>query len=417
MKRIIGRIDPNDQRVVIWGAGISGLVLGYYLKSQGYKVLIHEKSNHIGGKIRTKRTGAGLVETGANALFMNADVMDLLKELKLEPLPAAKKLKRYLIVNGKFKKPFQVGILLKILMNGNKKPPLVSDGLTVAEFFKPLLGKEKIDNFLSPVLGGIYATGAENLHFKSLFDSVSHISQFNSYWEFIKKFKKINKQPKLDVKGSVSFDGGMQTLINRLGEVLKHDIRLNSKEKFRLQGNTIICTDAISAAELLSETLPTWSSELARIKYQELSSTTVFMKREVKSLTRSFGALIPQNSGFNAIGILNNKAIFPENNQNVFAYTFISPKELTQGEIESDMKKIMPDFSTEDVLSMEMTDWQRGIPRYDLNRYLAVKKLHQLAKDQGQLAIFGNYVAGISIREMVTAARTFASNPTEYPKL
>ena len=84
MKRVIGNIDPAEHHVNIWGAGFSGLILGYYLKEQGYKVTIYEKSNKVGGKVQTKKTPTGLVERGPNALFLNTDSRDLLKDLKLE---------------------------------------------------------------------------------------------------------------------------------------------------------------------------------------------------------------------------------------------------------------------------------------------------------------------------------------------
>src|SRR6476469_2812314 len=129
MKRVIGKIDPSDKNVTIYGAGFSGLVLGYYLKSEGYKITIYEKSNKVGGKIQTKKVEGGLVEKGANALYLNADGLELLRELKLEPIPAAKKLKRLLMVNGKPKRPFQMGLLSKLGTNVHKKPPLITDGL------------------------------------------------------------------------------------------------------------------------------------------------------------------------------------------------------------------------------------------------------------------------------------------------
>src|SRR5690606_976641 len=99
MKRVIGKINPNDKNVTIWGAGLSGLILGHYLKGLGYKITILEAQNKVGGKIHTEKTSVGLVEKGANALYMNADGMDLLKELKLEPIPASRKLKRLLCIN------------------------------------------------------------------------------------------------------------------------------------------------------------------------------------------------------------------------------------------------------------------------------------------------------------------------------
>jgi len=397
IKRIIGKINPQDHHITIWGAGFSGLILGYYLKDQGYRITIHEKSNRVGGKIQTKKTGQGLAEKGANALYLNKDGLELLRELQLEPMPATKKLRRLLMINGKPKQPFQ---------------------LSVAEFFNSLLGEEKIQHYLSPALGGLYATPASQLHFKSLFPQVGKKAQFDSYWSFIKMMIKEKKsEPKLDISGSVSFDGGMQTLINRLAEVLRHDIKLNSKEHFRLKGNTIICTDAISAAELLKDTRPEISSELARIKYNSLSSTTVFTKREIKSLNKAFGVLIPLENNFHSIGVINNKAIFPANNENINSYTFISPMNLDANEILEDIQGLSHDFSKVDIQLIETTNWEKALPVYDLQLYLAVKKLHQLLMKETNLAIFGNYVAGISLREMISSAKNFSKNPLEYSEL
>ncbi len=415
MKRVIGKISPEEKHVYIWGAGFSGLVLGYYLKSQGYQITIYEKSNKVGGKIHTKKTSSGLVEQGANALYLNADGLELLKELKLEPIPAQKKLKRLLMIGGKPKRPFQLAVFSKIAVNAHKKPPLISDGLSVAEFFKPLLGPENIQKFLSPILGGLYAAPAEQLHFRTVFSQVGKKAQFESYWDFIKLIFKTQKaQPKQEISGSVSFDGGMQTLINRLGEALRHDIKLNTKEHFRLKGNTIICTDALTASELLKEARPEMSTELARIKYQTLSTVTVFMKREIKSLQKAFGVLIPLDQGFQSIGVVNNKAIFPANNENVLSYTFISRQHLEKNQIIEDIKKLNTDLTDEDVDAMEFTHWEKALPTYDLQLFLANKKLHQLAYKEENLAIFGNYVAGISLREMISAAKSFASYPQDY---
>ncbi len=418
MKRVIGKINPEDRHVTIWGAGFSGLVLGYFLKDQGYRITIYEKSNRVGGKIQTKKTSAGLAEKAANALFLNQDGLELLKELKLEPVPASKKLKRLLMINGKPKRPYQLSLFSKIATSIHKKPPLISDGLTVADFFKPLLGEENVHHYLSPVLGGLYATPAQNLHFKAIFPQAGKQAQFDSYWAFLKMMIKNQKaQPKLDVSGSVSFEGGMQTLINRLAEVLKHDIKLNYKEHFRVKGNTIVCTDAHSAAELMKEVRPEMSAELARIHYQSLSSSTVFVKREIKTLNKAFGVLIPLDNGYHSIGILNNKAIFPANNENVQSYTFISPKQLTESQILEDLKQLNGDFSSEDVEYVETSHWEKALPVYDLQLYLATKKLHQLAYKENNLAIFGNYVAGISLRDMITAAKNFSRHPMEYQEV
>jgi protoporphyrinogen oxidase len=414
MKRVIGNIDPTEHHVNIWGAGFSGLILGYFLKEQGYKVTIYEKANKVGGKIQTKKIPGGLAEKGANALYLNADCVDLLKDLKLEPLPATKKLKRLIMVNGKPRRPLQPGLLSAVALHGHKKPPLITDGLTVAEFFRPLIGQDLINKFVTPVFSGIYATPAEALHFKTVFHQVENKAQFESYWDFIKMIFRDHKSramPKTELSGSVSFEGGMQVLINRLAEVLKADIKVNYKEPLRLKGNTIVCTDAQSAAELTRELRPEISAELARIRYQEMTSVTVLLKREIKSLNKSFGVVVPLDTGFNSIGILNNKAVFPSNNENVIAYTFISRKNLSHDDVIHDLQLLNPEIVPEEVDHMEITNWEKALPIYDLQLYLAVKKLHQLSAKEKNFAIFGNYVAGISLREMISAAKHFAKNP------
>ena len=415
MKRIVGKINPELRHVTIWGAGFSGLILGYFLKDQGYSVTIYEKSNKVGGKIQTKRTGAGLVEKGANALYVSQDVLELLKELKLEPIPASKKLRRLLLINGKPKTPFQFRLFTKIISNIYKKPPLVSDGLTVADFFRPLLGQENVQHYLSPALGGLYATPADQLHFKSIFPQVGKKAQFNTYWTFIKMMFKYQKNlPKLELTGSVTFEGGMQTLINRLAEIMKHDIKLNNKEHFKIKGNTIICADAISASELLKEQRPELSAALQRIQYRQLSSSTVFLKKEIKALHKAFGVLIPLGNEFHSIGVVNNKAIFPVNNVNSSSYTLISPKNLTPKEVLQDLILLSGDITSDDITHIETTFWDKALPVYDLQLFLSIKKLHQLAHHEENLAIFGNYVAGISLREMITAAKTFSRHPLDY---
>jgi protoporphyrinogen/coproporphyrinogen III oxidase len=414
MNKLIGRINPEDRQVTIWGAGFSGLVLAYYLKQAGFKVLIYEKSNRAGGLIQSRQTKHGLVERAANALYVNADVLELLKELKLDPMPAARKLRRLLMINGWPRRPFQLKFLSQLLLKSGKRPPLIGDGLTVSEFFRPLIGQENINKFISPVLGGIYAASADQLHFKSVFQQVGEKSQFESYREFFRYLMKMKKAaPKTELTGSVSFEGGMQVLIDRLTQELKPCIKYNWREHLQLKGNTIICTDAMTAAELLRECRPEMGRELARLKYLSVSSSTVFLKREIKSLSKAFGVLIPPDKGFHSIGVLNSRAIFPVNYPNVTPYTFIARKELGKQEILEDLKALGLDSAENELEHIDTNFWAKGLPLYDLQRYLTVKKLHQLSAGEKELALFGNYVAGISLREMVSAARRFAQ---EYSK-
>ena len=46
----------RNKKVIIVGAGISGLTAGYLLKKAGHKVIILEASNRAGGRIQTYRS-------------------------------------------------------------------------------------------------------------------------------------------------------------------------------------------------------------------------------------------------------------------------------------------------------------------------------------------------------------------------
>jgi oxygen-dependent protoporphyrinogen oxidase len=410
MKGIIGRIDPNEKNVAIWGSGFSGLVLGHFLKKNGYRVTIYEKSSFLGGKIQTKKGPHGILEKGANALYLNEDAIELINDLKLTPVKAEKKLRKLLFINGRARRPLHLKAMVSLVSNIFKKPPLICDGLTVADFFRPFIGEESLNNILSPILGGIYATPAEQLHFKSIFENESQKIQSKSYFEFVKVFfNKVRKSKKNELNGSISFEGGMQTLIKSLADSLKGDIKLNYKGPFHLRGNTILCTDAHSASELLENLRPDYSRELSRVRYQELTSATLFSKREIRPLMKSFGILIPRGSGLKSIGIINNKAIFPSNHPNSLPYTFISPQKVETDDLLEDLRLISHDMEPSDIDHVEVTYWNRALPIYDLQRYLSIKKLHQITMEEKQFAIFGNYVTGISLREMISAARTFAN--------
>jgi len=280
----------------------------------------------------------------------------------------------------------------------------------MADFFRSLLGDENINDTLTPAMSGLYAIPADKLHFKSVFPHVGQISQFKTYWDFIKHVKaQRSKFLKTDPQGSVTFEGGMQGLINRLADILHKDVILNYQGPLKFSGNTIICTDAQTAAELLENNLPLISAELKKIQYQPISTTTVFYKREIKSLKKAFGVLIPREANLHSIGVLNNKAIFPTNYPNSIPYTFISLEELDTNQINSDLKKLNQHHTDEDIEHVEMKLWQRGLPLYDVKRYLAIRKLHDIFQGHQQLALFGNYVAGISLREMISAAKNFAA--------
>lgn len=73
-----------NKKILILGAGISGIYLGNRLKKEGFSIKILEANNRIGGRIYTKNVHNTKVELGATWLWRyNPELLKLCKELDI----------------------------------------------------------------------------------------------------------------------------------------------------------------------------------------------------------------------------------------------------------------------------------------------------------------------------------------------
>lgn len=74
--------------VVIIGAGLSGLNAASILKEQGYKVVVLDANNRIGGRVHTVDTADGKIDVGASQIGRGyARVLDTCQKLGLKLIP------------------------------------------------------------------------------------------------------------------------------------------------------------------------------------------------------------------------------------------------------------------------------------------------------------------------------------------
>ena len=76
---------PSQKKIVIIGAGISGLTTAYLLFKEGYDVVVLEQKDNVGGSIETISTNGFLFDRGPNSgLETTPVIQQLVKELNLE---------------------------------------------------------------------------------------------------------------------------------------------------------------------------------------------------------------------------------------------------------------------------------------------------------------------------------------------
>jgi protoporphyrinogen/coproporphyrinogen III oxidase len=406
----VGKLNRDNKNVTIVGGGVAGLLMGYYLKKNGYRISLYEKDFHVGGKIRTKQTEFGPVESAANAIFTNEDVLSLLEELNLTYDCADAKLKKLVWMNNKAQTPFTFFTIIRILLGLFKKINIHNlNQQSIYDFFHPLMGKKFTSQVMSAALGGIYAETTHTIHFKSLFKSEFSCKR---YYQFFLHLIRERKRKNPHRAQSVSFDGGMQTFINALKQKLNDHI-YTEYSCDHIKENTIICTDADSAAALIRPLSFKAHDYLMRIKYNSMYSTTIFSNKKIPFLENAFGVVIAPQENFQTLGILNNSSIFPKRtkSQVLSSYTIMTKtKEAIDPILENEINRMAgKNFFQNHVIAHFSTQWKMAIPIYNKERYESVLALRSEMNNLNTgLVIFGNYIDGISIREMVSHAKKFA---------
>lgn len=412
----IGQLNKEIKSVNIIGAGVSGLVMAYYMKRIGFEVNIYEKASSPGGKIKTNHTEYGPIEKAANAIYTNDDVLELLEELKLPYLPANIKLKKLVWKKNAPKNPFNFFVFLRILWGLPKKINRENlEDQTVYDFLSPLLGKNFTKETLSAALGGVYSLPTTEIHLKSIIkDPIKAQTYFGFFIDLIKtkKSKRVDKKKQKSRSKSISFENGMEVFIKRLASEFSNHIHYNYSGNLD-SSNTIICTDAISASELMSFS-PTISGLLKKIEYNKLCTSTLISKQKIPFLENAFGVVIPPSEEMKTLGVLNNSAIFNRKSQlsKTNSYTLISKindqDDNTENTITAEFNKITS-LKRSDIIYYEEQKWIRAIPKYNLKRYRYIKEIrsHFYEVPKG-IVLFGNYIDGISIREIISLSKKFA---------
>lgn len=226
------------KKILIIGAGISGLSLAYFLEkkySNQVEITLIEKEERVGGWIRTFQDGNILFEQGPRAFRSTGKgekTRELALELGLNIISANNKAKnRYILHEGKLERvgfAYMVkrGGILPILTEAFKKRGEAIDE-SIGSFFRRRLSQGYLENLLSPLCQGIFAQSPEELSMKACFTPLWESEQkYGSLIKALYKRKKNKNAPPLS-----SFEGGMEELPKALAKRIKGAILLKEEVK------------------------------------------------------------------------------------------------------------------------------------------------------------------------------------------
>jgi len=344
-----------SRQVIIIGGGISGLAVLHYLrrKYQGrpeVQVRLLEKSEQLGGTIRTRQEGSVLFEGGPNGFLDAKDGMpDLIRELGMDDalLPASPASReRFISVKDKLHalptgpleflrfQPLSILDKLRIpfemfVPKGNNRRESVYD------FGKRRLGENFSRYLLDPMVSGIYAGNAETLHLESAFPRIFEIEQ--KYGSLLKGMVQIMKERKRAGQGEkvtgqpagrlTSLKKGMGQVIDELSRRYAGHIQTGeeatavrrtqegyivetTKVKY-FADEVIVSTPAYRAAQALEPLSRDLSAALKEIPYAPIAVVgLVYAKSAFKAPPRGFGYLVPSSEKKSVLGVLFSSNIF-----------------------------------------------------------------------------------------------------------
>lgn len=174
------------EKIVIIGAGISGLTAAFRLQRLGIRSVVLEASARPGGVIATIRRNGFLVETGPQFPRFPAPLRQLVRDVNLDDefVAGNSKAKRYIFRHGTLQPaPFSPIELLKTRLVGlRSKLRIFADALgyshppdheeSLAEFVERKFDDEILDNLVDPFISTIFLGDPRRIGMESAFPAL-----------------------------------------------------------------------------------------------------------------------------------------------------------------------------------------------------------------------------------------------------
>lgn len=444
-----------SKKIVIIGAGISGLTTAYLLSRKGFGVTVLEKNNSVGGSIESVFENGFLFDRGPNSALETTPVIgQLVHELKLEDelLYASKQAnKRYILKNNKLHAlPMSPPGLIKTKLFSNKAKlrlmaePFIKrsgDGYyqSLAEFVKRRLGQEFLDYAINPFVAGVYAGRPEDLSVKSAFPKLYALEEkygglIVGTVRSIRERKRRAEVAKQSAK-MLSFKSGMIALPKAIEKYFGNNLLLSSEVTSvdKTEKGVVVSFDQTGFENKLEcdavlSTVPAYFASNLFTKYSKdfkihsdaiyyppvLVYYLVYDKGSIKQDLDGFGFLIPAKENKSFLGALWSSVIFSgRSDDKTAAFTLFVGGSRNPEFVKEDRKtlltKVRKEFealmgiSAEPIFSSERF-WEKAIPQYNLGYVEHERFFDDFEKQNPGIFISGNFRGGISVGDCIKNA-------------
>lgn len=455
--------NPSPMAVVI-GAGISGLACAWRLRKHGIRVTLFEESPRVGGVIGSLMQNGFLFEKGPQSFLGTPAILDLVRELGLEPELVAgdPRATRYVLRGGRLhgvplspqsfftSSFFSGGTRLRAAAElfRRSRPPQREE--SVADFIRRKFGPEILDNLVAPFVSGVYAGDPEQLSVRSAFPTLSEWElQYGSVLRGAMKSRPAGqKRP-----SPCSFRRGMGTLLEafsaQLGDAIQaqacvqslscqsSESGANGQPPFSVRVKTpaaiveivadtiILATPAYTAGQILAPTSEKLHAYLSALPYAPVAVVAGgYQRRQIGNALEGFGYLIPRAENLRVLGTVWNSSLFPGRAPDgMVTLTSFAGGTLDPGIVQSDADTIasIVERQVAQILDIEGPPLERAvwrlhkaIPQYNLGHAASLAAIREEQRLFPGLFLAGNYLQGPSLQNTIEQATQTADSVRDF---
>ncbi len=452
----------RQTRVLIIGAGLTGLTLAYYLKKKDIDFIILEKEERPGGVIRTFQEKGFVYEAGPNTgVLSNFESVELFRDLegKCRLEIANPEAKRRLIwkkdswhalpagLSQAVKTPlFTFSDKLRLLgetFRSRGKQPLES----VAGLVKRRMGKSFLDYAVDPFISGIYAGDPDYLITRYALPKLYNLEQ--TYGSFIRgalRKKLVEKIPQ-PPKEVFSVEGGLENLIKALEtRVGKQNIfygagqtragvapggykvqTIASGQQIEIDAQTLVSTvGAYHLTELFPFIPPRDINILGQLKYAGIVQMVLGFDNWTGCNLNAFGGLVPSREKRKILGVLFTSSFLSRRAPNggallnVFLggmrnpdYFGLSDQEIIRI-VKEELLEMM-ELQEFNPALVEVFRYKHAIPQYGKDSQERIDTILKLQQSYPGLILAGNIHEGIGMADRIAQGMRIAQGFVDYP--